>query len=476
MPAAPYNPRHAAPLDVRRRPLPGPVVPTTPAPAAPLIDDIRAPGIAAMFRRHPEHSRRAGVAAAGFAVMVLVASSVATAATQTHRVGLGGVGKTTPQSSLRSTKAQTRAGRSAATNNGYAAVPTSMVTGKHTAPATRAVISGLAANGIPNVALNAYRVAADRMAHAMPMCGIDWALLAGIGREESDHGRFGGAHLNPDGTSTPRIIGPALDGVGTAYIPAPANGLALDGDAKYTHALGPMQFIPQTWAAYGVDANGDGKADIFNINDAALAAARYLCANGGDLRTVAGQVRAILAYNHSNQYLAQVLALSAAYRNGIPVSGIPVGNIDGALPPVGQVGSYPVNPGPPTAVSTGLGSVAGSGGKQGTPSGSRPGGTSAPTGAGSHPGAPSSAPPTGSKGSAPAGSNSSTAPKPGSSSSNPAPGGGSSSGGGNPLPLPVPTTFPTKLPTVLPSPTAPAPSPSPTSTCVLGLNGTCIVP
>ena len=78
------------------------------------------------------------------------------------------------------------------------------------------------------------------------------------------------------------------------YIAAPPNGYALDGDAKYTHALGPMQFIPQTWASYGVDANGDGKADIFNINDAALGAARYLCAAGGDLRTESGRVRAVL--------------------------------------------------------------------------------------------------------------------------------------------------------------------------------------
>ena len=59
-----------------------------------------------------------------------------------------------------------------------------------------AVISGLAANGIPTVALNAYRVAAARVDHADPGCGIDWALLAGIGREESNHGRFGGATLH----------------------------------------------------------------------------------------------------------------------------------------------------------------------------------------------------------------------------------------------------------------------------------------
>jgi cell division septation protein DedD len=222
---------------------------------------------------------------------------------------------------------------------------------KHAAPFSHGVISSLAANGIPEVALNAYRVAAARMGNVDAACGIDWALLAGIGREESDHGRFGGAVLHADGVSTPAIIGPALDGIHWDYIPAPRNGLALDGDAKYAHALGPMQFIPSTWAIYGTDATGDGRADVFNINDAALGAARYLCAAGGDLRTHAGQVRAVLAYNHSDEYLAQVLALADAYRRGISITGLPVGITKGSLPKVTDTGYIPpANPGAPTAV------------------------------------------------------------------------------------------------------------------------------
>jgi len=188
------------------------------------------------------------------------------------------------------------------------------------------------------------------MAHVQPGCGIDWALLAGIGREESDHGRFAGATLNADGTSTPRIIGIPLNGNGTERI-GDSDGGAIDGDPIFDRAAGPMQFIPSTWAAYGTDANGDGKADIFNVNDAALSAARYLCAAGGNLRTHAGQVAAVLAYNHSDEYLAQVLALADAYRRGVPVYGVPVGNVSGGLPPVNSYGYLPpVNPGPPTAV------------------------------------------------------------------------------------------------------------------------------
>lgn len=218
------------------------------------------------------------------------------------------------------------------------------------APVTHGVISGLAANGIPRVALNAYRVAAARMANTEPGCGVPWYLLAGIGREESDHGRFGGATLHADGVSTPRIIGPALDGVKWDYIPAPGNGAELAGDTKFAHALGPMQFIPSTWGAYGADATGDGKADIFNINDAALGAARYLCAAGGNLRTQAGQVRAVLTYNHNDQYVAQVLALADAYRRGVPITGIPKGITTGKLPKVTDTGYIPpANPAAPTA-------------------------------------------------------------------------------------------------------------------------------
>ncbi len=187
------------------------------------------------------------------------------------------------------------------------------------------------------------------MASADPGCGIDWAMLAGIGRVESDHGRFAGAVLHSDGTSTPKIIGPALNGHGTALIPAPSNGAALDGDAVYTHALGPMQFIPQTWAGYGADADNDGHADIFDIDDAALGAARYLCAAGGNLRTQDGKVRAVMAYNHVTSYVAEVLALADAYRRGVPISGIPIGQLTGKLPPVKHTGT-PANPGAPTAV------------------------------------------------------------------------------------------------------------------------------
>jgi hypothetical protein len=104
--------------------------------------------------------------------------------------------------------------------------------------------------------------------------GLPWTVLAAIGQVESDHGRN---------------AGPSSAG-----------------------ALGPMQFLPSTWKVYGVDGDGDGKADITNPFDAIPGAAKYLCASGGGK---GGQslYKAIFAYNHADWYVQKVLNLAAAY-------------------------------------------------------------------------------------------------------------------------------------------------------------------
>ncbi len=345
-PAAATRPRPAA---AATPPAP-PELPAPPTRGVVVIGDdtIRVPGFAALLHRHPKLTQRSALGAIATGITLFVVAGVTTPLAGANIAKPAA--RTTPPITAAvpvrpDLPLETTAPAAAKVLD---AKPARV---KKKAPVGHGVISGLAANGIPNVALNAYRVAAARMGNVSPGCGIDWALLAGIGREESDHGRFAGAVLHADGVSTPAIIGPALDGVHWDYIPAPANGLALDGDAKFAHALGPMQFIPSTWAIYGTDATGDGRADIFNINDAALGAARYLCAAGGNLRTHAGQVRAVLSYNHSDQYLAQVLALADAYRRGIPITGIPLGITSGPLPKVTDTGYIPpANPGAPTAV------------------------------------------------------------------------------------------------------------------------------
>jgi len=74
-----------------------------------------------------------------------------------------------------------------------------------------------------------------------------------------------------------------------------------------------MQFMPATWAAYGIDGDGDGKADLMNPFDAVPTGARYLCANGAQSGDQ-GLYGAVFAYNHADWYVKEVLDLAARYR------------------------------------------------------------------------------------------------------------------------------------------------------------------
>lgn len=170
---------------------------------------------------------------------------------------------------------------------------------------------------IPLTALKAYQRAADILRQVKPSCGLPWTLLAGIGRVESDHGRYAGSALASDGFSTPEVIGVALDGQGpVASIPDTDNG-RLDHDPTWDHAVGPMQFLPSTWTVVGVDADADGKRSINDINDAALAAGVYLCAGSEQsLRSPAAMDAALHRYNDSDAYAALVMAYERLYRGG----------------------------------------------------------------------------------------------------------------------------------------------------------------
>ncbi|MDG4857737.1 lytic transglycosylase domain-containing protein [Streptomyces sp. T-3] len=172
---------------------------------------------------------------------------------------------------------------------------------------------GEAEAGIPATVLEAYKKAETALADAKPGCHLPWELLAAIGKVESGQAR--GGRVDAEGTTLKPILGPRLNGVGFANI-SDSDGGAYDGDTRYDRAVGPMQFIPQTWSTWKKDGNGDGKSDPNNIYDAALAAGHYLCAGDRDLSTTGGLRGAILSYNHSTDYLNTVLSWLEFYRKG----------------------------------------------------------------------------------------------------------------------------------------------------------------
>jgi cell wall-associated NlpC family hydrolase len=161
--------------------------------------------------------------------------------------------------------------------------------------------------------------------------GVDWAVLAAIGKIECDHGRSQAPGCNPPGS------------------------------VNAAGATGPMQFLGTTWRAgtpsltvpppgpaaargegYATDGDGDGIADVWNPADAIASAARLLRANGApdDYRA------AIYAYDHSALYVAKVLAQAAEYRGAFApgASGGALRALAWAVAHVGRFGGYSQGP------------------------------------------------------------------------------------------------------------------------------------
>ena len=123
---------------------------------------------------------------------------------------------------------------------------------------------------IPAAVQALYEAAANRY-------GLPWTLLAGVGMEETNHGR------------------------NNATSSAGARGL--------------MQFMPATFASYGVDGNGDGRAVITDDADSVHSAANYLVASGAQSGPD-GVRKALFAYNHALWYVNDVLLYAASYSGG----------------------------------------------------------------------------------------------------------------------------------------------------------------
>ncbi len=148
-----------------------------------------------------------------------------------------------------------------------------MVSGNQAVAQSAGVPSPAALAAIPAELLPIYQESAEAT------CGMRWAVLAAIGKVETDHGRS------------------TLPGVRSSE--------------NFAGAGGPMQFLQPTWNAYGVDGDGDGDKDRYDPVDAIWGAANYLCASGAGepdrLRD------AIFAYNHADWYVTKVLDQAAAY-------------------------------------------------------------------------------------------------------------------------------------------------------------------
>jgi membrane-bound lytic murein transglycosylase B len=198
------------------------------------------------------------------------------------------------------------------------------------APPPSVVVNSPGALKIPSIVLQAYSNAERMMAAADPACGVSWNLLAGIGRIESMHAN--GGYVDATGTAIRPILGPLLDGT------LPGNEVVVQARStsgvQYARALGPMQFLPGTWSRFASDGNGDGKADVQNVFDASLAAARYLCSGGLNLRDPGQVMTAVLRYNNSMPYTENVLGWAAAYATGVVPVALPP--ITGPIPPMGD--------------------------------------------------------------------------------------------------------------------------------------------
>ncbi|MEV3909520.1 lytic transglycosylase domain-containing protein [Streptomyces canus] len=202
--------------------------------------------------------------------------------------------------------------------------------------------------GIPATVLDAYKKAAAELQGAKPGCNLPWQLLAAIGQVESGQAR--GGRVDADGTTTSKILGPQLDGNGFELIKDTDNG-AYDGDTAYDSAVGPMQFIPSTWAWAGRDGNGDGVKDPNNVYDAALATGHYLCRNGWDLSDSGDLDSAILSYNPSRHYVNTVLSWLEYYRKGTHEIPDGTGTVPGNRSDGGTGGGSATSPSSPSTPS-----------------------------------------------------------------------------------------------------------------------------
>lgn len=166
---------------------------------------------------------------------------------------------------------------------------------------------------IPQRAMASYAGAALRIAETRPECSLGWNTLAGIGSVETSHASIDEAGLDVQGVAEPAITGPVLDGSDGVMEVADTDEGEHDDDDQWDRAVGPMQFLPETWKTYAVDGNLDGDMDPQQIDDAVLTAGVYLCENAEDLTDDDEWVGAVTTYNQSMDYARNVADIATDY-------------------------------------------------------------------------------------------------------------------------------------------------------------------
>ena len=179
--------------------------------------------------------------------------------------------------------------------------------------------------GIDPQALRAYGNAELIAKQSWPECNLRWNTLAGIGWVETRHGTYSGNFFKPskldeNGYADPPIIGIPLDGTNNTAKILDTDGGEFDNDTEFDRAVGPMQFIPESWARHGRDADGDNYPNPQQIDDAALSAANLLCSHGRDLSAEQDWLDAIYSYNYSNDYVSRVARAANFYAIGQPAN------------------------------------------------------------------------------------------------------------------------------------------------------------
>lgn len=168
--------------------------------------------------------------------------------------------------------------------------------------------------GIDPRVLEAYR-AADQWCD-----GLRWELLAAIGWVESRHGSDGGATVDAGtGQVAPPILGPPLDG--SQGTPHPAGQWAGQWgiEGPWLQAVGPMQFLPVTFAGWAIDGDNDGTTNPHDVDDAVPSAANYLC--GGHDGEITDERAALRRYNNDDAYITDVLEYADSLARGVVLVG-----------------------------------------------------------------------------------------------------------------------------------------------------------